>query len=126
MKVWDHREANSVMTIVGHDCNVTDVAIFPAGGVLGTTGDDGSCRIWDLRFHGTTEGPQLVQLRTDMYGLTSDAQAPPVSVEVKKGLTACTWSYSGALLIAASDDTHLYGWEAFKVTSDRGTTPPPM
>ena len=61
--MWDPREATSVMTIAGHECNVTDVATFPAGGMLGTTGDDGSCRVWDLRFHGTKEGPQLLQLR---------------------------------------------------------------
>jgi hypothetical protein len=34
-----------------------------------------------------------MQLRTDMYGL-ADGKAPPVSVEVKKGLTGCAWSYS--------------------------------
>jgi WD40 repeat protein len=28
-------------------------------------------------------------------------------------------------LMASSDDTHLYGWEAFRVTSAEGATPPP-
>lgn len=29
VKVWDHREATAVITIAGHESNVTDVATFP-------------------------------------------------------------------------------------------------
>ena len=127
VKVWDPRQQQCVLTLAGHEANVTGVATFPGGGVLATCGDDGCCRVWDLRFATHTadrEGPELMQLRTDMYGL-SDGKAPPRTVEVRKGLTGVAWSCSGALLMASSDDRHIYGWEAFRVTSDEGATPPP-
>ena len=126
--VWDHRQASAILTLAGHESNVTGVSQFPGGGVLATTGDDGSCRIWDLRFYGSPDGAELLQLRTDMSGLAEGFRsgAPAHNVEVRRGLTGCAWSYSGALVMACSDDTNIYGWEAFAVSSVEGRTPPPI
>lgn len=49
IKIWEMKEQKSIITLVGHDNWVRDLAFHPNGKFLISTSDDKSIRIWDLR-----------------------------------------------------------------------------
>ena len=48
IKLWDAKNGRCVVTLIGHDNWVTDLAFHPTGKYLLSVSDDKSLRIWDL------------------------------------------------------------------------------
>lgn len=48
IKLWEVKSGRCLITLVGHDNWVTDLAFHPSGKYLFSVSDDKSLRIWDL------------------------------------------------------------------------------
>lgn len=94
-RLWDTRVASrAVRTFHGHEGDVNAVKFFPDGNRFGTGGDDGTCRLFDIR-----TGHQLQVY----YQQHSDNDIPPV--------TSIAFSVSGRLLFAGYTNGDCYVWD---------------
>jgi len=93
VKVWDYRSKDSgcVLTFHGHEQDVNSVQFFPDGTGVGSGGEDGSCRLWDIR-----------ACRQINY------YAPEKEIS---GVSSIAFSSSGRMLIAGYDDHTGIVWD---------------
>lgn len=93
-KIWDMRIGKCVQTFIGHESDINAVQFFPDGNAIGSGSDDGTCRIFDLRY----DGELSVFSHESIIG----------------GVTSIDFSRSGRLLFAGYDDFNCSVWDTLK------------
>lgn len=96
-KVWDLRTSKCVQTLSGHESDINAVQFFPNGQSFGTGGDDGACRIFDLRSD------------CEIQRLVRDGADGPAT-----GITSIAFSVSGRLLFAGDNNSQVLVWDALR------------
>ena len=92
-RVWDARDPRKATHVFGgHEGDVNVVRFMPSGHTIGTGGEDGTVKVWDLRSYSRINEMATSSILTSVAGLA--------------------FSASGRVAFAGHDDCNVYGWDA--------------
>jgi len=95
-KIWDVRIPNTCRTLHCHEGDVNTAEWFPDGQAIGTGGEDGSCKLFDLRNE------------SDVF---LNAMKCPGGSGEGVGVKSLAFSNTGRVLFAGHEDGVIYGWD---------------
>lgn len=113
IKVWDLRQCEVTLTLIGHNETVTSICKSPDGGLLLSNSMDNTLRIWDMRPYAPNE-----RCVTKLSGHLHTFE---------KNLLKCDWSPDGSLVSAGSSDQFVCIWDVssrkmiYKLAGHNGT-----